>query len=139
MVGGKGFEPGQNEVNLALAPSQTGSSIKLFILAAALQARRDPDDLIDGTHPCRLPNVGNPDEPFFEIRGGVNGGIDTLRRHTVRSINCAFARTSQIVGLNRMVDTVYRMARTRTCTMGSRRRNANRSSRSRRSRPVPTR
>ena len=111
MVGGKGFVPGQNEVNLALAPSQTGSSIKMFILAAALQAGANPEDEIDGTHPCRLPNEGNPQEPFFEIRGGVNGGIDTLRRHTVRSINCAFARTSQIVGLNRMVDTVYRMAR----------------------------
>ncbi len=110
MVGGKGFVPGQNEVNLALAPSQTGSSIKLFILAAALQAGATPSDVIDGTHPCVLPNEGNPNEPFFRITGGVNGGIDTLRRHTVRSINCAFARTSQIVGLNRMVDTVYRMA-----------------------------
>ncbi len=110
MVGGKGFVPGQNEVNLALAPSQTGSSIKLFILAAALQAGATPDDVIDGTHPCRLPNEGNANEPFFDITGGVNGGIDTLRNHTVRSINCAFARTSQIVGLNRMVDTVYRMA-----------------------------
>ena len=38
MVGGRGFEPGQNEVNLALAPSQTGSAIKMFILAAAIQA-----------------------------------------------------------------------------------------------------
>lgn len=110
MVGGRGFVPGQNEVNLALAPSQTGSSIKLFILAAGLQAGATPDDMIDGTRPCRLPNVGNPNEPFFEITGGVNGGIDSLRRHTVRSINCAFARLSQIVGLNRMVDTVYRMA-----------------------------
>ena len=110
MVGGKGFDPGQNEVNLALAPSQTGSSIKLFILAAALQAGATPEDVIDGTHPCRLPNEGNPNEPFFDISGGRSGGIDTLRNHTVRSINCAFARTSQIVGLNRMVDTVYRMA-----------------------------
>ena len=110
MVGGKGFDPGQNEVNLALAPSQTGSSIKLFILAAAIQAGATPEDVVDGTHPCRLPNVGDPNEPFFEIRGGVNGGVDTLRRHTVRSINCAFARTSQIVGLNRVVDTVYRMS-----------------------------
>jgi penicillin-binding protein 1A len=110
MVGGRGFEAGQNEVNLALAPSQTGSSIKLFILAAALEAGAIPEDIVDGTHPCRLPNVGNPAEPFFEIRGGRSGGVDTLRNHTVRSINCAFARTSQIVGLNRMVDTVYRMA-----------------------------
>ena len=111
MVGGRGFEPGQNEVNLALAPSQTGSSIKFFILAAALQAGATPDDLLEGTHPCVLPNVGNLDEPFFEIRGGVSGGLDTLRNHTVRSINCAFARLSQIVGLNRVVDTVYRMAK----------------------------
>jgi membrane peptidoglycan carboxypeptidase len=110
MVGGRGFEPNEREVNLALAPSQTGSSIKLFILAAALQAGANPEDIIDGTHPCRLPNEGDPNEPFFEITGGVNGGVDTLRNHTVRSINCAFARTSQIVGLNRMVDTVYRMA-----------------------------
>jgi penicillin-binding protein 1A len=111
MVGGKGFVTGQREVNLALAPSQTGSSIKLFILAAALQAGATPDDVLDGRRPCRLPNVGNPDEPFFDITGGVSGEYDgTLRRHTVRSINCAFARLSQIVGLNRMADTVYRMA-----------------------------
>ena len=110
MVGGRGFVPGQNEVNLALAPSQTGSSIKIFILAAALQAGAIPEDVIDGTRPCSLPNVGNNIEPVFEITGGVDGGIATLREHTYRSINCAFARLSQIVGLNRVVDTVYRMA-----------------------------
>ncbi|MEO6570940.1 MAG: transglycosylase domain-containing protein, partial [Ilumatobacteraceae bacterium] len=110
MVGGKGFQAGLNELNLALAPSQTGSSIKLFILAAALEAGATPEDVIDGTHPCRLPNEADPNEPFFEITGGVNGGVDTLRNHTVRSINCAYARLSQIVGLNRMVDTVYRLA-----------------------------
>ncbi len=110
MVGGRGFVPGQNEVNLALAPSQTGSSIKIFILAAALQAGATPEDVIDGTRPCSLPNVGNNIEPIFEITGGVDGGVATLREHTYRSINCAFARLSQIVGLNRVVDTVYRMA-----------------------------
>jgi penicillin-binding protein 1A len=111
MVGGRGFVAGKNEVNLALAPSQTGSSIKLFILAAALQAGANPDDVLDGTHPCRLPNVGDPADPVFEIRGGRGGGVNTLRSHTINSINCAFARLSQIVGLNRMVDTVYRMAK----------------------------
>ena len=111
MVGGKGFVAGQNEVNLALAPSQTGSSIKLFILAATLQAGATPNDLVDGILPCRLPNEANPLAPFFDITSGVSGGVDTIRRHTARSINCAFARMSQIVGLNRMVDTVYRMAR----------------------------
>jgi len=110
MVGGSGFIGGENEVNLALAPSQTGSSIKLFILAAALQAGANPDDLIDGTHPCTLPIPDNPSEPFFTTSGGVNGGLATLRQQTVRSINCAFLRLSQIVGLNRVTDTVYRMS-----------------------------
>ncbi len=110
MVGGSGFVAGENEVNLALAPSQTGSSIKLFILAAALQAGANPEDLIDGTHPCTLPIPDNPSEPFFTTSGGVNGGLGTLRQQTVRSINCAFLRLSQIVGLNRVTDTVYRMS-----------------------------
>ncbi|MGH9132793.1 MAG: transglycosylase domain-containing protein [Ilumatobacteraceae bacterium] len=109
MVGGRGFEPGRNEVNLALSPSQTGSSIKIFILAAALQAGAEPDDLIDGTRGCRLPS-DDPNNPIFEITGGIAGGIFTLREQTYRSVNCAFARLSQIVGLNRVVDTTYRMA-----------------------------
>jgi membrane peptidoglycan carboxypeptidase len=110
MVGGKGFIPNEREVNLALAPSQTGSSIKLFVLAAALQAGATPDDIVDGTHPCTLPNPSDPGNPTFVIAGGVNGGVDTVRRHTTRSINCAYSRLAQMVGLNRMVDTVYRMA-----------------------------
>ena len=111
MVGGRGFVPGEREVNLALAPSQTGSSIKLFILAAALQAGAEPDDLINAVHPCTLPVPGNPSEPTFTTRGGVSGSAsDTVRAITVRSINCGFLRLAQIVGLHRMADTVYRMA-----------------------------
>ncbi|MEX2626589.1 MAG: transglycosylase domain-containing protein, partial [Ilumatobacteraceae bacterium] len=110
MVGGRGFVPGQNEVNLALAPSQTGSAIKFYILAAALQAGAVPGDVIDGRRGCRLPNPGNNVEPVFAIDGGVAGGVWTLREHTYRSINCAFARLSQIVGLNRVVDTTYRLS-----------------------------
>ena len=110
MVGGRGFVPGQNEVNLALAPSQTGSAIKMYILAAALQAGAVPGDIIDGRRGCRLPNPGNNIDPIFAIDGGVAGGVWSLREHTYRSINCAFARLSQIVGLNRVVDMTYRMS-----------------------------
>jgi membrane peptidoglycan carboxypeptidase len=110
MVGGRGFEPGVNETNMALAPRQTGSSIKLFILAAALQAGAMPEDVIDGRAPCVLPNPGNPREPF-EIEDAVSVALGDLREMTARSINCAYARLSQIVGLNRVVDTTYRMAR----------------------------
>jgi penicillin-binding protein 1A len=110
MVGGRPFEPGRNEVNLALAPSQTGSSIKLFILAAAMQAGAEANDLIDGTDPCEFPNPGDPEEPVFRI-DATGRPVDTLRAMTAASINCAYVRLSQIVGLNRVVDTTYRMAR----------------------------
>ncbi len=109
MVGGRGFIPNQRETNMALAPRQTGSSIKFFILAAAVQAGAQPGDVIDGVRGCVLPNPGNEREPFV-ITGGAAGSVATLAEQTWLSINCAFARLSQIVGLNRVVDTLYRMA-----------------------------
>ncbi len=110
MVGGKGYVPRTSELNMALVPRQTGSSIKLFILAAAIQAGAQPNDLIDGRKGCILPNPGDPKNPFA-ITGGVSGQIGPLDQATWLSLNCAYARLSQIVGLNRTVDTVYRMAR----------------------------
>jgi penicillin-binding protein 1A len=109
MVGGRGFVPNEREVNMALSPRQTGSSVKLFILAAAVQAGAQANDVLDGTRPCVLPNPGNEAEPF-EISDAVNRGVVTLQEHTTASINCAFGRLSQIVGLHRVVDTIYRMA-----------------------------
>ena len=107
MVGGPGFKPVTSEVNMALKPRQTGSSIKLFILAAAIQAGAQPDDLIDGRKPCTLPSEKN--KPFV-IEDGASGFLGPLRDQTTKSINCAFSRLAQIVGLNRVVDTTYRMA-----------------------------
>ena len=109
MVGGPGFKAGQSEVNLALRRRQTGSSIKFFILVTALQAGVQPEDLIDGTLPCTLPNPENLDEPF-EITKGVSQPTAPLRTMTWLSINCAYAKLSQIVGLDRVVATMYRMA-----------------------------
>ncbi|MGK0423159.1 MAG: penicillin-binding protein 1A [Ilumatobacter sp.] len=109
MVGGSGFVANEREVNMALAPRQTGSSIKFLILAAAVQAGAQAGDVIDGVRGCRFDNPGG-DEPFFQINGGVAGSVTNLAQQTWSSVNCAFARLSQIVGLNRMVDTVYRAA-----------------------------
>jgi hypothetical protein len=109
MVGGRGFVSNEREVNMALSPRQTGSSVKMFILAAAVQAGAQANDVLDGTRPCVLPNPGNEAEPF-EIKDAVNRGVVTLQEHTTASINCAFGRLSQIVGLHRVVDTIYRMA-----------------------------
>lgn len=108
MVGGPEFVPGINEVNLALRRRQTGSSIKIFILAAAVQAGAQPTDIIDGTLPCTLPNPGDPKDPF-KITSGVTKAPATLQEMTWSSINCAFARLSQIVGLNRLIDMTAKM------------------------------
>jgi membrane peptidoglycan carboxypeptidase len=110
MVGGDGFEPGQSEVNMALSPRQTGSSIKYFILAAALQAGAHADDVLMGEESCTIPNPDNPLEPL-EIDGVVGHGLVTLDEHTWSSANCAYSRLAQIVGLDRMVETLYRMAK----------------------------
>ena len=108
MVGGSGFVPVGNEINLALRRRQTGSSVKMFILAAALQAGILPDDVIDGTLPCTLPNPGKPEEPFY-ISKGVSYDVAPLRTMTALSINCAYAKLSQVVGLERVVALMYKM------------------------------
>lgn len=118
MVGGSGFDAGQNEVNMTLRRRQTGSSIKLFVLAAALQAGAEPTDLIDGSLPCTLPNPGNTDEPF-QIKQGVSRPLGSLEEMTWYSINCAYSRLAQIVGLNRVVDTTYRMTQSMYLTRDS--------------------
>ncbi len=109
LVGGPGFVPGRTEVNLALRRRQTGSSIKMFVLTAALEAGVQASDVIDGTLPCTLPNPGLPEEPF-KITKGVSHPVASLEEHTYLSINCAYARLAQIVGLNRVVNTMYRVA-----------------------------
>ncbi len=109
MVGGPGWTP-EDQINMALETRQTGSANKIFILAAALQAGATPLDEINGTTPCTLPNPGNLDEPVFEISDAASPQGPTLDSMTWWSINCAYARLSQIVGLYRVVDTAYRMA-----------------------------
>jgi penicillin-binding protein 1A len=104
--GGPGFETSQ--VNLTTRGRQTGSSVKFFILAAALAAGATPKDVIDGASPCTLPNPGNPKDPFV-IRDAVSKPTAPLEQQTWSSINCAYARLAQVVGLNRVVDTMKRM------------------------------
>lgn len=117
MVGGPDFEAGRNEVNLALSTRQTGSSIKVFVLAAAVQAGVQNDDLLDGTLPCVLPNPDDPDNPFV-IEEGVSRALGTVEEMTWYSINCAFSRLSLMVGLDRVVDTTYRMAQSQYLYLG---------------------
>jgi membrane peptidoglycan carboxypeptidase len=116
IVSGDGSMLDDSRINTAITPRPTGSAIETFILAAALQAGAQPDDLIDGRRGCVLPGPWtDPDfvdveEPYFFINGGVAGSIGPLDEMVARSIPCASARLSHIVGLDRVVDTMYRMA-----------------------------
>jgi penicillin-binding protein 1A len=107
MVGGLGFD--KSQVNLATTPRQTGSSAKIFVLAAALQAGVQENDTIDGTLPCTVPIPDDSKAKPFTVSEGVSKGVMPLDFMTWDSINCAFTRLEEIVGLNRVVDTAHRM------------------------------
>jgi len=110
MVGGRGLRPDVpgGEVNMSLVPRQTGSSIKAFILAAAYQAGAQTNDIINGTAPCAVPDEG---EKVLVIKGGSIEVGPLNGRNTWSSSTCGFVRLSYSVGLHRIVDSVYRMAR----------------------------
>ena len=141
MVGGRGFVPGENEVNMALSPRQTGSSIKFFVLAAALQAGAQPDDIIDGQNVCTF---AVPDAEPFVIKDAVSrapghAGPDDVALDQLRLRPPGPDRRPQPDGRHGRTGCPSRC----TCTRGSRRatvRPAPRaSSRSSASRPAPTR
>ncbi len=120
IVSGDESAPGSSRINTALALRPTGSAVESFILAAALQAGAQPGDLIDGRVGCVLPGpwsdpdyVDDPDyseQPYFQILGGGSGFVGPLSDTFPRSLACASARLSHIVGLDRVVDTMYRLA-----------------------------
>jgi penicillin-binding protein 1A len=112
MVGGRGIRkdvPG-GEVNMALVPRQTGSSIKAFILAAAYEAGAQTRDIINGPGPCTVPDFvdGVEQTKTVEAKAGELGPLNGP--NTWSSSDCGFVRLSYAVGLHRVVDSVYRIA-----------------------------
>ncbi len=110
MRGGPDFA--QSQVNLTKRGRQTGSAFKFVILTAALAAGAEPQDVINGQAPCSLPNPGDPEHPF-EIGSNdervASRGVAQLTVQTWSSINCAFGRLAQAVGLNRVVDFAHKL------------------------------
>ncbi|RPI06965.1 MAG: hypothetical protein EHM63_08310, partial [Actinobacteria bacterium] len=105
MVGGPGFE--NAKFNLATQGiRQPGSSMKTFVLVAALEAGVRPNDIVDGSSPCRFPLPGG--QPDYVIRS-AGGGVGAVSKMITASINCAFVRLGLIVGLDRVIDTARRM------------------------------
>lgn len=102
LVAGDDF--GAEQYNLATqGKRQPGSSFKIFVLLAALEAGYSPNDTIDGTSPCTLK------VPGFDVYKpgnyeGAAGGVMSLTDATTRSVNCAYARLGLAVGLDKVVD-----------------------------------
>ncbi len=96
-------------VNMAVAPRQTGTAIGFFVVAAAVEAGARGDDVIDGERGCEFP-TGGDDDPVYTIDSGVVGSVGPLREVVWLSVLCGTTRLSSIVGLDKVVDTTYRMA-----------------------------
>ena len=113
MVGGKGLRPDVpgGEVNMALVPRQTGSSIKTFILAAAYQAGVQTNDVINGFKPCTVPDYKDNQWTTKTVDSGFGEVGPFLGPNTWSSTDCGFIRLSYAVGLHRVVDMTYRLAR----------------------------
>jgi penicillin-binding protein 1A len=102
MVGGSDYA--NNQVNLALTPRQTGSSVKAFITAAAVNAGIQNNDIVDGTLPCTWV-FPDRSQPNYLVDDGVSasGPMDEM---TWRSINCAYIRLYLAVGELRVIQTM---------------------------------
>ena len=109
LVGAPGEDTNSGRVDMAVTPRRTGSAIRSFITAAAVEAGVLADDLIDTTLPCRFPSE-NPDVDGFEIINGVSGGIEPIRVVMARSLSCGVARLGHTVGLDTVIATTSQLA-----------------------------
>ena len=105
LIGGPGFE--NFKFDIATQKGRpTGSSVKAFVLAAAMEAGIVPADSIDGTSPCEFSNKGGIPDPYeAENFSGSPGAFDNVTAQTLRSSNCAYLRLAQVVGLNNVIST----------------------------------
>lgn len=98
IVGGPGFE--NWKFNLATqATRQPGSAMKPLVLAAALENGIVVNDTIEGGQ-CAIRNTGGTPDPY--VQKGT-GGTATLVRQTAGSVNCAFLRLGQYVGIDKVI------------------------------------
>ncbi|HEX9994778.1 MAG TPA: transglycosylase domain-containing protein [Acidimicrobiales bacterium] len=110
MIGGPGFEAYKYNLTTQGIGRQAGSSFKTFVLVSALEHGYIPNDVIDGSGPCKFPNPGGTPDPYEVDNFDDNrGSVGTITRQTVGSVNCAYVRLEQLVGLPNVIDTARRM------------------------------
>lgn len=111
VVGGAGFE--ESQYNIATQPPgrQPGSVYKVITVAAALEAGYSPNDLVNGSSPCMIEGYGRNGlgkGPALNAEGG-GGGTRSLRQQTSSSVNCAFLRLTEELGVDKIADMAHRM------------------------------
>jgi len=110
MVGGSGFE--ENKYNITTQGLRSGgSTFKVFVLMALLEAGYVPTDTVSGSGPCSFTGIPGLDPDPYEVENFDNsrGGRGTILSQTLRSSNCAFVRLGQIVGTDRVAEQARRM------------------------------
>jgi len=111
VVGGPGFE--QSQYNLATQPPgrQPGSTYKIITLAAALEAGYSPNDRVNGSSPCQIRGYGSDGKsPGRAVNAeGGGGGTASLRSQTSNSVNCAYLRLVEELGVDKVVEMAHRM------------------------------
>jgi membrane peptidoglycan carboxypeptidase len=114
LVGGPGS--GRNSFDLATqAVRQPGSGFKVFTLLTAYEQGYSPKDTIDGTAPCPVPFPGDDDyvlHPPSNAADGEGAGPITIDNATANSINCAFIRLGQKVGLPAIIAQAHNLGLT---------------------------
>ncbi|HWG74632.1 MAG TPA: transglycosylase domain-containing protein [Acidimicrobiales bacterium] len=108
LVGGPS---GTNDFDYATqAYRQPGSGFKLFTLLAAYSQGYGPHDTIDGTAPCPVGFPGPygagylpPNKAPVNAADGEGAGAITIDAATAQSINCAYIRLAQHVGLPNVI------------------------------------
>lgn len=103
IVGGPGFE--NWKLDLATSPQQPGSSMKTFVLIAALESGIVINDTISGSD-CSFANPGGTPNPYV-VKG--EAGTQDLTKQLAASVNCAFLRLGQVVGLDKVIAKAHEM------------------------------
>ncbi|HEY7042978.1 MAG TPA: transglycosylase domain-containing protein, partial [Nocardioidaceae bacterium] len=96
MIGGRDYTGGgpKDQVNFALAPTQVGSTMKAYAVAAGLKDGFTLRDTFDGNSPYTYPNgetVRNEGQSSGNPTGNSYGAAIPLTYATQESVNTAFA------------------------------------------------
>jgi penicillin-binding protein 1A len=110
LVGGPGFEQSKYNIATQGLGRQVGSAMKPFVLAAAIDEGISPKSTINGAGKCSIPNPGGTPDPYeAENFEGEAAGVESLYDATKHSVNCAYLRLGQVVGIPKVIAMAHKL------------------------------